>query len=271
VTNGAAVALHTLGASVVDARKELNMRPLLTVVWCFGLVLALAPGAAFASAAKDHKQSEVVNAEAQLVLAQQQATDFANAAAQEGVNAREIAFLRSESMRQLQLNNAANAQALDQIATSLAAAIRSQGDMNARNEMAILQIKADALIVKADAKLANALAIGRTDEITNAQAQSDVLHQLADFLTGTVAQQNMNNDQLIADAAATSMENAVAAEVQNDEALGANELFAADTVLEAANLSVESAVIQGEARGEALVAHAEANLANAEEMEAEAQ
>ena len=242
------------------------MRPHWLLVCSVGLVLALGPGAALASTARDHKQSEVINAEAQLQLAQQQAADLADAAAQEGLNARAIALLKSEALRQMQVDNAANAQALQQIAAGLAAAIRSQGDANAANSVAILQLKANALVAQADAKLANAMAIGRADEIANAQAQADALHQLADYLTGAVAEMDMSNAHLIADNAASAIEQASAVEAQNDEAMGANELFAAETVLDAANVSVENATIQGEARGDALIAHAEESLANAEAM-----
>jgi hypothetical protein len=245
------------------------MRSIWLLILSTGVILALTPGAVFASSSRDHKLSEVANAEAQLQLAQQQAADLANAAAEEGANARAIAFLQSEAMRQTQLNNAANAQALQQLATTLAASIRSQGQANAANSVAILQLKADALIAKADAKLANAMAIGRADEIANAQAQSDALHQLADFLTGDLAQLNSSNAQQIADAQASQVEDQVAMEVQNDQALGANELFAADTILEAANVEVENVTIQGETKGDAMIAHAEESLANAEAMLAE--
>jgi hypothetical protein len=241
------------------------MRLLRVLVCCLGLMLALVPlSAAFAAPTKGHSKEEVANAEAQLQLAQQQATEFADQAALDANNARAIAFLKSEDFRQVQLSNAANATALQQIASGLITAIHSEGDANARNELAILQIKASALIDKADARLTNAFAIGRADEIANAQAQSDALHQLADYMTGTLAQQNMNNAELIADDQAAAIEASQMAEAQNTEAMGANELFAADTALEAATLEVESAAIQGEARGAAVLAHAEEELANAE-------
>jgi hypothetical protein len=246
------------------------MRASRTLICCFGFVLALVPVGAFADSSHTHRQAELSNAQAQLQLAQLQATDIASLSAQSAANEREIAFLKSEAMRQAELNNTANANALEQIANSLAAAIRLEGDANARNELAILQIKAGLLIGKADATLANAMAMGRADEIANAQAQSAALHQLADFLTGNLAQQNMSNAEEIADNQATALETADMAEATNDVALGANELFAADTILDAAQVAVSSATIEGEVQGEALVAHAEASLANAEEMLAEA-
>jgi hypothetical protein len=245
------------------------MRLLRVLVWWFGLMLALAPlSAAFASTASDHAQEEVVNAEAELQAAQQEAADFAAQAAQDAANARAIAFLKSETLRELQLTNTANATAVQQLASGLADAIRSQGDAKARNEMAILQIKANALIVKADGRLTNALAIGRADEIANAQAQSEALHQVADYLTGALAQQNMTNAEVIAEHDAAALEVSAMVEAQNADAMGADELFAADSILEGASLDVTSAMIAGDAQGEAIVAHALVELANAEAIAA---
>ena len=246
------------------------MRHLRTLTCCFGLVLALAPVGAFADTSKVHREAELANAQAQLALAQLQAVDLASLASQSAANEREIAFLKSEAMRQAQLDNTANANALEQIAEALAATIRAQGDANARNELAILQIKAATLIGKADATLANAMAQGRPSEIANAQAQAAALHQLADFLTGTQAQENMANAEVIADNDATAMQDDAMAEAQNDIALGADELFAADTILSASEVAVSSSMIAGQVEGAALVDHAEASLLNAEEMLEEA-
>jgi hypothetical protein len=245
------------------------MRRLLVLAPCVGLLLALAPLSAFASKNPQHDQEEIANAQAQLQLAEQQSTDFQAEAAQDAANSRAIAFLKSEELRQVQLTNSANATAVQQIADGLAAAIRSQGDFNARNELAILQIKADALVAKADARVTNAMAIGRADEIANAQAQSQALHQLADYLTSTLAQFNMNNAELIADNAASELEADQVVEVQNAEAMGANELFAADEALDAANVDVNSVTIAGAERGASLIAHAEEELTNAEAIAAE--
>jgi hypothetical protein len=244
-------------------------RALQGIVCCFGLALALAPVGALADTASDHSQAELANAEAQLQDAQQQADDFATQASLSAANEREIAFMRSEALRQAELNNGADARAIEQIASALAAGIRSAGDANARNELAILQIKADALVAKADDKVANALAIGRADEIANAQAQSAALHQMADYLLGTVAQQNMNNAEVMADDAAAALETSATAEAQNDTAMGDDDLLAADTVLNSADVAAESSILTGEAQGEALLTHAEASLANAEAMAAE--
>jgi hypothetical protein len=242
------------------------MRRLQGMVCCFGLVLALAPIAAFADTEEDHSQAELANAEAQLQLAEQQASDFITQASLSAANERAIAFAKSEALRQAELNNAADARAMEQIATALAAGIRSNGDANARNELAILQIKANTLIARADVNVTNALAIGRADEIANAQAQSAALHQLADYLTGTVAQQNMANAEVMADNAAGALVTSAMTEAQNDMAMGDDDLLAADTVLNAADVAVESSMLTGDARGEALLLHAEASLANAQAM-----
>ena len=233
-----------------------------SVICTCGLVLALLPFSAFAD--ESHAQDEMANAEALLVLAQQQANALSAQAAFEATNVRQIAFAKSAALRQKQVDDTANAAALQQEANQLATQLREQGDFNARNALAILQIKASGLVALADAKVANAIAIGHPDEIANAQAQSVQLHQLADFLTGTLAQQDESNAEVIADDGAMALEGNAVAEVQNADAMGADDLFAADTVLEASNVGVSSATIAGEARGAAVIANAEAQVANAE-------
>jgi hypothetical protein len=241
-----------------------------SLVCCLGLVVALVPMAALADSSKDHRQAELANATAQLQLAQQDAVDLGDQAAESAANEREIALLKSEAMRQAQLDNAANASALEQMASSLAAAVRAQGQASAANELAILQMKAGALILKADANVANAMAIGRADEIANAQAQSAILHQLADYLTGVLAQTNMSSAEINADEEASSLVTAEDAEAANDIALGADDLLAADTEISDAQVAAESSELTGAARADGVLEHAEASLANAEEMLAEA-
>src|SRR5919204_435161 len=85
-------------------------------------------------------------------------------------------------------------------------------------------------IAKADATLANALAIGRTDEIANARAQSADLHGLADLIAGAQAQANMSNDLLIGQDRADAIHTPGVAAAENGAAMAANELLAADTV-----------------------------------------
>jgi hypothetical protein len=246
------------------------MRQIRVLVCGIGLVLALAPIGAFADEASDHSQDELVNAQAQVQVAQQEATAFADQAAMSAANEREIAFARSEALRQAQLNNATNAKTLEHIATTLAEVTRGNGDANARNELAILQIKANALVVKADGNVANAMAIGRADEIANAQAQSAALHELADYMTGTLAQQNMNNDEVMANDAADALVASADTEANNETAMGDDDVFAADTVLDAGDVAADSSTIEGDAQGDAVIAHAEDSLKNAEAMAADA-
>jgi hypothetical protein len=239
------------------------MRALQTSICCLGLVLALAPVAAFADSSGDHKQQEIANAEAQLALALQE-VDAINAAASESAsNDRTIALQKSTVLRQAQLDNMANAAALQQQAAALADQIRTQGDENAANELAILQIKAGALVTHADASLANAFAIGRADEIANAQAQDAAAHQLADYMTTTLAQQNMSNDQIIADDAAAAVDDSAQAEAQNDVVLGDDDVLAADDVLSAANVSAVSDTIAAGIKVDTILGHALDSLANA--------
>lgn len=245
------------------------MRQFRVLLCGIGLVLALAPLGAFADEAGDHDQAELTNAEAQLQLAQQEASGLADQAALSAANEREIAFAQSESLRQAQLHNAANARTLEQIASTLASVARGEGDANARNDLAILQIKANALVVRADGNVANALAIGRADEIANAQAQSVALHELADYLTGPLARQYMQNDEAIAAEAAADLQASADTEANNEQAMGDDDVFAADTILDAADVAADSSLLGGEAEGQALIDHARASLANAEAMAAE--
>jgi hypothetical protein len=245
------------------------MRALQTSICCLGLVLALAPVAAFADSSGTHKQQEVANAEAQLALAQQQADAINTVASQSATNDRTIAVEKSTVLRQAQVDNMANAAALQRRAAVLVDQIRTQGDQNAANELAILQIKASTLVSRADASLANALAIGRPGEIANAQAQDAGAHQLADYMTTTLAQQNMSNDQIIADDAAAAVDGSAQAEAQNDVAMGDDDVLAADDVLNAADVSAVSDMITGGTEGGTILGHALDSLANAEAQAAE--
>src|SRR5262249_16012279 len=112
--------------------------------------------------------------QAQLANAEQQVSDLQADAQQSAANERMIALLKSEKLRQIRLNNLDNGNALEEIAAALANAARAQGDLNAQNELQIAQIKAAALIV-------------------NAQAQSTLLHRIADVISGTQSEINMAN------------------------------------------------------------------------------
>ena len=242
------------------------MNRLRALVCCASLVVALAPLAAFADESTSHEQDEVANAEAQLAIAEQDAADMQADAQQSAANDRMIALLKSEAMRQLQLNNVANGNAIEQIAAALANAARAKGELNAQNELIIAQNKAAVLIATADANLANAQMLaqekGRFDELQNAEAQSTLLHQAADFLTSTIAEANMANARQIAQDDADAIHTPGIAEQQNAEAMGADELLAADTDLAAGELSATSDLISSETDQDTELAHALGSLHN---------
>ncbi len=244
------------------------MTPLRVLVLCVGLVIALAPMAAVAADDTDHMAAELANASAQYQLALQQADDINAETELNMANDRMIALLQSQALRQHQLDGTANGNAIEQITRSLANAARADGELNARNELGIAQIRAAALMVKADATLANALAQGRQDEILNAQAQSSFLHQLADAITSVMAEQNMSNARLIADARADALHTPGIAAAANGTAMGANDLLAADVTLAAGQLYAMSESIAGSTKAAAILSHAAASLKNAQAMAA---
>ena len=235
--------------------------------------MALTPLAAFAKTTPQHAQDELANGKAQLADAEQVVSDLQVLAQQDAANARMIALLHSEALRQQQLDNVANGNAIEQLAHSLATAALDQGNINAQNDLVIAQNRAAALIAIADANVANGQMLaqmkGRQDELANALAQAALLHQVADFITGQQAQLNMANDREIAQEQADALQGPAIAEAQNDEALGADELLAADTVLQAGQVDAMSAEISDEAKGADVLNHAEASLANDEAMVAE--
>ena len=192
----------------------------------------------------DHLQAELANGDAQFVLAQQDAQALQAQADRAAANDRMIAVLRSEAMRQKELNLVANGRAMEEIANALANAARADGDLNARNELAIAQIKAASLIAIADANLANGIMLaqtkGRTDEEANSRAQSNFLHQLANFISGQQAELNMANSKEIGQNMADAIHTPAIAQEQNSEAMGANELLAADLDLQAGELAAFS-------------------------------
>jgi hypothetical protein len=232
------------------------------------LAVALAPFATFAAdTSPEHQQAELANGFAQFDQAQQQVSEFqaeANASAQ---NERMIAVLRSEALRQKQLNEVANGNALEAIAASLANAARADGDLNARNSLLIAQNQANAIVAKVDANLANAQMLaqtkGRWDELANAQAQSNQLHEIANFIQGQLAEQNMANDLIIGQQRADALHTPGIAAQTNGMAMGANELLAADTALSAGALAAMSTSIQITGKAAPVLGHAAASLANA--------
>jgi hypothetical protein len=240
------------------------MNRLRALVCCASLFVALAPLAAFADNSTSHQEAEVANGQAQLANAQQDVSDMQAQAQRSAANERMIALLKSEALRQLQLNNVANGTAIEQIAAALANAARARGDLNAQNDLIIAQTKAAALIATADANLANAQMLaqtkGRLDELANAQAQSNLLHQAADFLTSTLAEANMANDEQIAQDEADAIHTPGIVQEQNSIAMGANELLDADAAFNAGELNAISDIISSEADESAELAHAEDSL-----------
>src|SRR5919201_6312728 len=196
------------------------MRHVQALAFVTALGVALTPFAALAQDnTPEHQQAELANGFAQWDQAQQQVQDLQAEASRAAQNERMIAVIKSESMRELRLNNIANGNALEQIAASLAAAARSDGEVNARNSLAIAQNKAAALLVNVEANLANARMLaqtkGRVDELANAQAQADILHRIADFISGQLAETNMANDRAIGQNQADALHTPGIAAAQN--------------------------------------------------------
>jgi len=239
------------------------------LVCSVGLVIALAPTmAAFADSDSDHLQAELANASAQYQLALEQASSVQHDGVLSQENERMIAFLQTEAMRQKQLEVSSNGNAIENIASTLANAARAKGDMNARNELIILQNRAGVMVAHADATVANAMAQGRVDEITNANAQSKFLHNLADTITSVLAETNMSNAKIIAENNADVIHGPGLAEQTNGRALAAAQVFGADQVLIAAQLSAVSAGISSSTKSQAIIDKASASLRNAQAMAA---
>jgi len=245
------------------------MRLIRAFVFLATLAIALAPFAAFAADdTPDHLQAELANGYAQLDVAQQQALSIqadANASAQ---NERMIAVLKSASMRERQLNNSANAAALDDIANSLASAARNQGMSDASNSLAIANNQITVLLANVDGNLANAQMMaqmrGRWDEWFNAKAQADKLHQVGDFIATEMVQQNMANDMAIGAQRASTAQAQGMAEVAASQGMAAAELLAADTALQAGELAGLSSEIEGGNEAADIVGQATTSLENAQ-------
>jgi hypothetical protein len=241
------------------------------------MVLALGSPAAALADSIEHAQAEVANGQAQWELAQQEALTLQQEGQQEAANARMIAILRSEALRQRQLDLVRNAEAMEQIAAALASAIREEGaTVQAANEREILLLKAARLTEHFDAELANAYAQGRADSIANAQAQSNFWHGVADFLTGALTEQNIENVKQIAQEQADEIHTPALVEEENAAAMGAEDLFDADLALNAGALDAASALVDVEQEADALLEHAadslhsvEVHLAEVEELTAE--
>jgi hypothetical protein len=222
--------------------------------------------AAAAETPSEHAAAELANSNAQYALTVQQAGAMQTQAQINMDNERMIALLQSQSLREHQLGITANGNALEQIGMALANAARAQGDLSARNELIIAQGKATAIVTKADASVANAMAQGRVDEIANANAQSTFAHHLADVISSVLGETNMTSARLNSQARADVLHGPGLAEAQNGRAMGANDLLASDVVLAAGQLNATSASISSSVKADALLSHAAASLANAKAM-----
>jgi hypothetical protein len=135
-------------------------------------------------------------------------------------------------------------------------------------------MKAAGMLAIADANLANgaqlAITKGRFDELANAQAQSNFLHQVADFISSQQAEQNMSNARQIGQAQADAIHTPAIAQEQNGLAMGANALLDGDLALAAGDLGARSVQISESAKASAVLGHASASLANAMAMAAAA-
>jgi len=233
-------------------------------------VIALAPVAASAQdLSAEHLAAELANANAQMQGAMEQADAIEAQTQLNMANDRVIALLDSETLRQHQLDNSANGMAIEQITRALANAARQQGDFNAQNELGIAQIKAAVLVEHADATVANALAQGRPDEIANANAQSQLMHSLADTITSVMAETNMSSARLHGEQVADEIHTVGIANAENSTAMGANDLFAADVALADGQIAATSESVSGADKASEIIAHATASVRNAEAMAAE--
>jgi hypothetical protein len=236
-------------------------------VFSAAVAVALAPIATFAQQTTDHQQAELANGFAQWDQAQDQISQFQSEANASAQNERMIAVLKSEAMREKQLNEVANGNALESLAASLANAARSDGDLNARNSLMIAQGQATAILANVDANLANAQMLaqtrGRWDELANAQAQSDLLHRVANFIQGQLAEQNIANDKAIGEARADALHTPGIAAQTNGMALGAQELLGSDVALQAGALAALSTSTHIAGKATPVLGHAAASLANA--------
>jgi len=239
------------------------------IVFVATLAMALTPFAALAQDnTEEHQQAELANGFAQFDQAQDMVGQIQEEANRSAQNERMIAVLKSEAMRERQLSLVSNANAIEEIAAGLATAFRNEGNNNARNSLAIAQGQAAVLLAKVDANLANAKMLaetkGRYDEWLNAQAQSDALHRVANYISGQLAEQNIANDKAIGELRADAVHTPALAEVANGQQMGANELLGADLELRAGALAALSANLSRRAESATILSAAAASLKNAQ-------
>jgi hypothetical protein len=234
------------------------------------LVVALAPMSALAAdTSTEHLQAELANAIQLNRQSIEEAADIQRDGRLSGENERVIAMLESEAFRLRQLDHVANASAIEQITKALALSYRVGGELNARNELVIAQGRAAILVDKAEADMANAIAQNRPEEIANAKAQGMLMRAAASLISGVLAENNMSSSRIRGETQADIVHTPGLAEVANGQAMGANELLAADAALEAGDVGFTSADINSDEEATAVLEHGQAEVANAEARLAE--
>src|SRR5258708_6738474 len=120
-------------------------------VFVSAFAVALTPIATFAQTAPTtHQQDELANGFAQWDQAQQQVTQIQDDANKSAQNERMIAVIKSEALREKQVKDVANGNALEQLAASLANAARNDGSLNAQNSLMIAQGQAAVILANVD-------------------------------------------------------------------------------------------------------------------------
>lgn len=240
------------------------MSKLRGIVCGVALVVALAPMSALAAdTSTEHLQAELANANELHRLSIAEAAAIQKEGGISAENERVIAMLESEAFRLRQLDLVANATAIEQISKALALTYRVGGELNARNELIIAQGRAAVLVNKAEADMANAIAQNRPEEIANAKAQGMIMRAAASLIGGVLAETNMSSSRIRGETQADIVHTPGLAEVANGQAMGANELLAADAALEAGEVGFNSADINSDEAAVAVLEHGQAEVANA--------
>src|ERR671933_763453 len=115
------------------------MAAIRALLCCAALVLATTPATFAADTSPTHAADELANGLAQFDVAQQEALDLEQEAQLSAANERMIMILKSEALRQRQLDLAANAIGMEDVAAALANAARAEGELSAKNDLAIAQ------------------------------------------------------------------------------------------------------------------------------------
>jgi hypothetical protein len=247
-----------------EVKGLVKMVPIRALALSLAAAAALVPMTALAvDQSEEHLRAEYANAIAQQQISVEQAADLRELGQQNMDNERMIALLDSEAARQRQLGLVSNGNAIEQISKALANSFRLEGDLNARNELIIAQGKAAVLIAKADADMANALAQGRQTEIDNAKAQGMLFRETASFISGALAETNMNSSKIRGETQADLVHTPGLAEAANGQAMGAAELLVADLELQAGELAAFSSDVRFDDLAAGELEHAGNSVENA--------